>query len=65
MVDAERVHIFGPNSKLIAKISILSPFFFQFNIESFHIGGLGMAIRAWPAGPARRPAKKTRDGPGY
>jgi len=26
---------------------------------------LGMAIRAWPAGPARRPAKKTRGGPGY
>jgi len=25
---------------------------------------LGMAIRAWPAGPARRPAEKTRGGLG-
>jgi len=26
---------------------------------------IGMAIRAWPAGPARKLAEKTRGGPGY
>jgi len=25
---------------------------------------VGMAIRAWPAGPVRRPVEKTRGGPG-